>query len=488
LRRQLHAAVGETLEPDLGRDADADPAVLSLHFSLARDHGRAWKYARLGAERATARFAHADATQLYRRSIESGRRNGASPAELAGIWEALGNALHKTGELTAAAEAVTIARRLNAGDALAHGRLFYSHMLIAEHAARLTTAVRWGHRCLRMLDGLERREAVVWRARTLARLAFYRVRQGRLLEAERLCHRAIAAARSVGELEAEAYAYYMLDFALIEDGRPEEAVYSGLALEIYDQLGDLAQKGSVLNNLGCFAMDQSRWDEALPLLRESADCSKRAGMHGEVAIAESNIGEIMFDRGSYHEAQVHLNRARRLWTSTGDLCGTAYATVMLGRLAIREGRDLDGFALLHEGIAALHTLGEQGYAELAESWLAEANALAGDARRALEMSEALISLSERMLPLLHRVRAISLTRLGRDEASDEVAIALTVARERGTPFDLAAALDLAETLTWPDPERARERDDICERLGIERLPTPPLRASAVLVTPSAATA
>ena len=72
LRRQLHSAVGQALERDLGRDADADPAVLSLHFIRAGDLGRTWKYSRLGAERASARYAHADAAELYRRAVEAG--------------------------------------------------------------------------------------------------------------------------------------------------------------------------------------------------------------------------------------------------------------------------------------------------------------------------------------------------------------------------------------------------------------------------------
>ena len=67
LRRALHAAVGEALERDLGTDVDADPAVLSLHFSRAGDHDRAWRYALLGAERAA-------------RALRGRRRGAAVPA------------------------------------------------------------------------------------------------------------------------------------------------------------------------------------------------------------------------------------------------------------------------------------------------------------------------------------------------------------------------------------------------------------------------
>ena len=76
LRRELHMAVGLRLEHDAGRELDADPAILSHHFSLAGDHARAHRYAMAAAKRATERFSHADAARLYRRAIEAGRADG----------------------------------------------------------------------------------------------------------------------------------------------------------------------------------------------------------------------------------------------------------------------------------------------------------------------------------------------------------------------------------------------------------------------------
>jgi tetratricopeptide (TPR) repeat protein len=486
LRRELHAAVGTSLERDQGRDVDADPAVLSLHFILAGDHERAWRYALEGAKRAEVRFAHADAARLYRRAIEAGRHYGAQVAELAGVWESLGVALHKTGELSEATHAIATARRVSAGDPIAQGRLFYRHARIAEHSARLATAVRWAFRGLRALEGLRERDAVVWRAKTLGRLVFYRTRQGRMREAERLCHRAIAESQVAGELDARAYAYYMLDWALSEQGRREEARYSARALEIYVRLGDLEQQANVLNNLAAFAFYEWRWDEALELFRQSADCSRRAGIHNGVATAAVNIGDLLTDRGLYQEAASHLTRARRLWSATGERAGTAHATGLLGRLAVRQGRHREGLDLLHQAVEELRSLGEYGYVEFAEALLAEAETFGGDPGRALAIADRLIGAADRNLPLLYRIRATALAQLGRDGASEALATSLAAARERDALYDIAAALKLADSLLGPDSASARERDAILDRLGVQLLPAPPLATFTQYETSSAA--
>jgi class 3 adenylate cyclase/tetratricopeptide (TPR) repeat protein len=474
VRRQLHARAAAALERDKGHDVDADPAVLSLHYLLAGDNHRAWLHAQEGAERAAARFAHGDAARLYRRAIEAGRHHGATESQLASCWEALGATLHRTGELKAAAQAVTFARQLSTGDPIAQGRLFYQHTRIAEHAARLTTAVRWAHRGLRQLDGLPDRDAVIWRARIIGRLAFYRLRQGRLNEAERLCRQAIEQATKVGELEAEAYASWVLDVVLCECARHGEMGHSERALEIYAQLGDLEEQGNVLNNLAVFAYRRSRWNQALELFTSAADCRARAGIHRGVAASEINIGELMLLRGAYDQAARHMRRARRLWESTGERAGTAYAAALLGRLAVLARRDPAGLELIREGAAQLRSLGEQGYAEFAEALLAEAEAFAGDPQKALGLAHELLPTAGPMRPVLHRVAAIAQARMGYSGVDEELQRAVAAARDYDAQYDLAAALDLCQRFSGPDPERADERDAILSRLGIERLPEPPL--------------
>jgi class 3 adenylate cyclase len=71
IRRALHEAAGARLESELGDDADDEAARLCVHFLLAGQHAKAWRYARLAADRAVERYAFADATQLYRRALDA---------------------------------------------------------------------------------------------------------------------------------------------------------------------------------------------------------------------------------------------------------------------------------------------------------------------------------------------------------------------------------------------------------------------------------
>lgn len=470
LRRQLHGAVGTALEAELGHDADADPAVLSLHFIQAGDHGRAWKYGKLAAERAVAKFAQADAARLYRRAIGAGRLGGASESELAQCWEALGEALNHSGHLSAAVDALTAARKLVRGDAVAEARLFLRHVRVAHRRDRLTSAVRWGRRGLRTLGDAEDEESRVIRARLLAELAFIRFYQGRAGEAERLCRTAIKQFESGVEQRPLAHASYVLDWALMDLGRLDEATHSRRALRIYERLGDYEEQGFVLNTMAQASYLRWDWDQAMRLLARAADAFERAGSQGGIALAVCNIGEILADRGASAEAARNLGRARRIWTANGERASAAYAALQLGRLA---GRDKDvelARELVSEAAAELRTLGETRSLEQAELVLAEAEAVAGEASRAMEITSRLGD-SSRELAWLKRIRGIALARLGAlNEAVSELDASLVMARQTNALYDVAATLDVLDALSVEPERQAGERDSLLARLGIERLP------------------
>jgi tetratricopeptide (TPR) repeat protein len=405
--------------------------------------------------------------------------------ELALAWEAMGDALQLSGELSAANEAVSAARALVGDDRPAQARLFLQHTTIARRAGRLTAAVRWGSRGLRALEGATDNDTRALRARLLAVLSYVRQRQARLPEAERLCRTAIAEAEAVDEEPALAYASFILDLVLVEAGRDDEAIHSARALEIYERLGDLEQQGNVLNNLAMFAYFRESWDEALELFEQAAQRAERAGNAGDFASTLSNIGEILSDRGDYEEAARRLRRAQQVSSATGERTSAANATVQLGRLAVRTGRYEEGLTSLRLACDELRRLGEYGYAEFARCLLAEANALGGDPQLALSEADRLFESADRSLTLLHRVRGVALVRVG-DRAAGlrELNRSVEAAREQGVKFEVACGLDLLEVLGEPSPERARERDAILEELRIVQLPAPPVRGDASRKRPS----
>jgi class 3 adenylate cyclase/tetratricopeptide (TPR) repeat protein len=468
LRRSLHAAVGEALERDLGGDVDADPAVLSAHFGSAGDHDRAWRYALLGAQRASARFAVADAVRLYRRAIDAHRGGASVSAEdLAAVWEALGEALMLVGETPAAEHALGSAARLLAGEPVAEARICFRRGQIAERS-ELSRAVRWMTRGLRALEDSPARDAQRWRARLIAELAWIRQRQRRYGDAERLCREALRVGEAAGELRAQARASYTLDWALFELGRFEEATHSARALEIYRRLGDPEQEGRVLNNLGGLAYWRGRWQQAIELYEQAGACSERAGHAADLAFTYGNIGEILSDQGRLDEAARHLRRAHRVWTSTGDRQGSAFANMLLGRVAVRAGRTDEGLELLRSAVADMERFRVEFYAELARSLIAEGEALGGDAERALAIAEQQLASGSSYVSLLRRVRGLALIRLGEGEAAAhaELRPALAAARERGEDYDVALALAALASVDAATADELAERDEIFERLGV----------------------
>ena len=477
LRRQLHLAVGLRLEQEQSGEHDVDAAVLSNHFARAGDNARAYQYGMLAAQRASERFSHVDAVRLYRRAIEAGRALGtaANGRALAEAWEALGVALRRIGEPEAATRALSEARRLLRDDPIAQARLCDRQAEVAERSAALSRAVRWLTRGLGVLESIEGAEAMRSRARLRSHLAGIRNRQGHWADAVRLCRQAIAEAEAVGEPHALARACYGLDWALRESGRREDAGYSWRALEIYEELGEPEHQSTVLNNLGMFAYFDGRWDDAVTLYRRSRESSERAGTPADVARADCNIGEILSDQGRVAEASEHLERARRVWSGTGERHSVAFIDLLLARLATRRGEGRSAVPKLETAMQELREFSMDAYADFAQALLAEAEGIGGAPERALAIAHDQLSITDRNAPLLERVAGIALARLGYLEAArTELMAALRSARARASEYDIAATIDVLNALDGADDALLRERDEILSRLQIVCLPTPGL--------------
>ena len=482
-RRLLHRRVGEHIEHEAGERADEHAALLSLHFSLAGEHEKTWRYGRVAGDRASGRFAHADAAELYHRALDAARALDIPPEERAEVWEGLGLARSHIGEMARASEAFAAARRLVPGDRVRSAELLHRHARVEVHAGRVTLAVRWIQRGLRMLDGVDGAPAGACRAHLQATLATVRQRQGRMKEAIDLCRGAIADAEAVGADAAVAGACFILDWALVESGRPREAVYSDRAMDLYGELGQLDRQAMVLNNMGGFAYRDGRWDEAVGLYQRGAQLHKRAGDIASSAYGDCNVGEVLADQGRLEQAEVLLQRARRIWRSTDHEWGVASADALLGRVAVRDGRYDAGIELLRQAYLVFRDLRSTDDVRWVEALTAEAYAMSGRPQAALNAADLLLAglpSGARLNTLLHRVRGFAFAQLGDlASADEELEASLADARAQEEDYEIAVTLDallhMASRTGRSEPaERRTERDALLGRLDVIALPEAPI--------------
>jgi hypothetical protein len=163
----------------------------------------------------------------------------------------------------------------------------------------------------------------------------------------------------------------------------------------------------------------------------------------------------------------------------------AFADMLLGRLALRRGDSQVGLPMLERSTRALRVFSMQSYAEFGRALIAEAEALAGDPGRALELARTELEGADRQRPLLLRAVGIALARLGEaDAGSRELGEALACARSRGADYEIAATIDALAVLGRADPDLLAERDEILGRLKIVRLARPMLGQPALTLVPT----
>jgi class 3 adenylate cyclase/tetratricopeptide (TPR) repeat protein len=478
-RRELHAAVGETIERRAGRTPEEEAEHLSLHFFHAHHFDRAWLYSRLAGERAQALYANVEAATFFARALAAGKHlPEIPPRELARVSEALGDVSDRAGDYRKAEEAFRTARRLLGGRPVDEARLLWKQAWIPERLGRYSQAIRWIHRAEELLKGLTGEDAARQRAQLSAWYASIRYHQGRYHEMIRSCRQAIEEAELSGERNALALAYCLLDYAYVALGRPEEASYSHQALSIYEELGNLQRQATVLNDLGAFAYWQGRWDEATQLYERSRELRERIGNPVYAADGTNNIAEVLVDQGRLAEAEPLVLTTLRVFRAADFKARIAVSKRYLGRIAAYSGRFEEAQTLLEEARRAFLDIGARIEVNETEGRLAECLLLQGDGPAALGLLGKALERAEQngfeRLPMLKRLYAHGLAQTGDLEGAERVLReALEAARARGMEFETALALDGLVRLDWSG-ERAAERDVIFERLGVVSVPEIPI--------------
>jgi tetratricopeptide (TPR) repeat protein len=316
--------------------------------------------------------------------------------------------------------------------------------------------------------------------------ASIRIEQGRTQDAIKLCRLAVEEAESAGAREPLAHAYFLLDWCYASLGRYEEAIYSPLALAIYEELGNLQRQGLILNNMGVFAHFQGRWDEALDLYTRAEQAWAEAGDRWNGSMATANVGEVLSDQGRLEEGEPFLRDALRVARASESGTRVSMVGVRLGRLLARMGRFEEAHPLLGEARDEYRDAASLAELCNAEGWIAECLLLQDDPEAALAFANEVLERGQSLkgvfdvIALLNRVCGSALLQLGRlEEARAALDTAVDEARERNASYELALSLDALAALaglTGDDVgDLEQERDAILERLGVVAIPSLPLR-------------
>jgi class 3 adenylate cyclase/tetratricopeptide (TPR) repeat protein len=485
-RRELHARVAQVVEQQYGEQAEDAAELLSLHFLRAGRSPETWRYSVLAGRRAQAKWANTEAAAFYRRALEvASAVPDLSSAEVAQVWEALGDCLQLSGEFDEAARALASARRLTPQGTVDLVALMRKEGGLREFMGKYSEALRWYTRGLKEAEGLADSDA-----RTLYRIRFrlahaqVRFRQGAFQECIRQSREVVEEALTVSDLETLAPTYSLLHLVHSLLGSSDRVAYRGLALPLYEELGDLSGQASVLNNVGIEAYYEGDWTKALDLYERSRALRERLGDVTNVAIQMSNIGEIRSDQGHLEEAEALFREVQRICDTAGQRLASTVARANLGRAATRAGRFDEAEELLEEALETFRPMHAASFALETDARLAEVDVLRGDRpRQALERASAVLERADdpagmaALQAAALRIRACARVQLGDlDGAGTDLAKSVRVARSADALYEVALTLDVSARLR-DDAAAAAESKALFERLAVVRVARPPLLAS-----------
>jgi class 3 adenylate cyclase/tetratricopeptide (TPR) repeat protein len=472
-RSELHARTAAAIERSAAGRPEQQAELLAVHYAAGGNHAAAWRFARIAAERARARYANVEAADSYRQALAAARHlPELAPAELAEVDEALGEICVELGEFGLADVALRRALGRVRGDALAAAALQLKLAHLRAISGRHLVALRWATRAERALAGLDGPKARVLRGRLAVRRARIGYRRGRHADGLAFAQDAAELARQTGDQRTLAEALEYGDLCAVEVGLPTGAG-AERALAIYEELGDVGAQARVLNTLGLLAYHRGAWPEALARYEAAELAYARAGSRWDAATAVANAAEILADQGRLGEAQAGLERAMLVWRGAGAASEVAFGEYQLGRIAARQGRPAEAAERFAAARAHFLEADELTEVVMVDALMAEALGLAGDHAAALRLADGALVRARELggvgsaTPLLARVRAAALLPLGRrDEAEAALREGLEAARVRAAGHEVAFTLvALLDGELEDDPAEAeRWREDL-ERLA-----------------------
>jgi class 3 adenylate cyclase/tetratricopeptide (TPR) repeat protein len=475
-RRELHARVAEVLEKREPEGVE----LLSLHSHRGERWPETWRHSVSAGRRAQAKWANLEAAEFYQRALAAAEQApDIAPEEVARVSESLGDCLQLAGRFDAAAAAFADARRLLPKNSVAVIELMEKEGGLQKNMGNYDEAIRWYNRGLKATGRVpDERVRTGLRAKLNFGLAEARFRQGHPADCIKRCNTVVEQALEIGDSEQLGWAYMFLHMVHMLQGSDEHVAFRGLALPLFEEVGDLKGQATALNNLGIEAYYEGDWEKALDVYKRGRRLFERIGDVTNVAMTTNNIGEILSDQGRFDEAGELFEEARRAVDSAGHRALSLMARMNLGRLAARQGRFDEAETMLGEAVDGFHEIGAASLEEEARTRIAEAAVLAGDHERAVREADIAELTGEANPPpplqaVLHRVRGYALLQESREsDAVEELQRSLSAARSGEALYEIALTLHALGRLG--DAGAAAEANDLLRRLDVAQVADVPL--------------
>jgi non-specific serine/threonine protein kinase len=173
------------------------------------------------------------------------------------------------------------------------------------------------------------------------------------------------------------------------------AQYCRQALELFRELGDAEGEASSLQRLGQSQVQLEEFGEARSSLREALEIATRHGFDAIRSVCFWRLGMVDLFAGDMPAAHDHIVASLALSRELSDEEMIALSLLMLGNIALWQGRLTEARANLGEGLATWRRDGNtRAIANFMES-LAAAAAADGQKERALKLGGAAEALRER---------------------------------------------------------------------------------------------
>ncbi len=471
-RRALHRAAARAMERLQQGGAIIAIEGLSRHHHLGGEYENSWRSSRQAFAVARGRSAVESAARFARRALEAGRRIGAPDRAMARVYEGLGDVLVLAGSFAEAEDAYRSAR--THADELTQARLCRQVGHVKERVGQYSQALRWYSKSLGALGDRTDEEARLEQAQTSVRRAVTFLRQARYVRALSAAEELLARGRELPD-EERALALWVLGWGKSSLQDVESTATLEAAAELFGRLGNLGMQANVVNATGADAYYRGDWDEASSRYRRAGELWQQAGDRGNTALTDANLGEVLADQGRFDEARPKLLSAHDFGRASGHEIARMFPMLVLGRLESRVGAFDVAESWLAEVEAVATKDGAAGFAAEARLRLAELHWFRGDPEGAdgwLERAHAVGhgALHPGLASLDQRLRAgLAVDRGLLPEARDAARRARAIADEANLPYETLLAIATAGHLGLEEVDEA-EVADRAARLGIACAP------------------